>query len=135
MWRWLELLRTKQEGLEKYTILIEEGRSKVRLELLRHLSPFTSERIFGNLPGTGMIVKDKDLIYIRFPVETRIEKEKRFLRRGQVGYSPAKGMIVIAIRDVKLKEPVSYLGRVVEGINVLEKLYTGKLVTLKRGSD
>ncbi len=128
-------MRAKQEGLEKYTILIEEGQDRVRLELLRHLSPFTSERIFGNLPRTGMIVKDKDLVYIRFPIETRIEKEKRFLRKGQVGYSPAKGMIVIALRDAKLKEPVSYLGKVVEGLEVLERLYTGKLVKLKRGSD
>ena len=127
-------MRTKQEGLEKYTILIEEAQGSARMELLRHLSPFTSERIFGNLPGTGMIVKDKDLIYIRFPIETRIEKEKRFLRRGQVGYSPAKGMIVIALRDIKLKEPVSYLGKVVEGLDLLEKLHTGKLVRLKRGS-
>ncbi len=116
-------------------MLIEGTRGPVKLELLRHLSPFTSERIFGNLPREGMVVKDESLVYIRFPVETRIEKERRFLRRGQVGYSPAKGMIVIALKDVKINEPVSYLGKVVEGLEFLNELYTGKVVRLQRGSN
>ena len=128
-------MRTKQEGLEKYTVLIEGASGPVKLELLRHLSPFTSERIFGNLPREGMVVKDDGLVYIRFPVETRIEKERRFLRRGQVAYSPAKGMIVIALKDTRMSEPVSYLGRVVEGIEFLSEVYTGKIVKLQRGSD
>jgi len=127
-------LRNRSEGVEKYLIYIRSGSllKEVSIEFLRHLSPITIERLYRNLPLQGMVVRDNNLIYISAPIETRLEKPRNRLRKGHVAYSPSKKMIMIALEDVRLNESVNSLGRVVEGLEELEKLRTGHMVRLER---
>ncbi|MDK2373030.1 MAG: cyclophilin-like family protein [Candidatus Korarchaeota archaeon] len=127
-------MRNRSEGVEKYIIYIKSGSllKEVSVEFLRHLSPITIERLYRNLPLQGMVVRDNDLIYISAPIDTRLEKPRNRLRRGHVAYSPSKKMIMIALEDVRLNESVNSLGRVVEGLEELEKLRTGHMVRLER---
>ncbi len=127
-------MRNRSEGVEKYLIYIRSGSllKEVSIEFLRHLSPITIERLYRNLPLQGMVVRDNNLIYISAPIETRLEKPRNRLRKGHVAYSPSKKMIMIALEDVRLNESVNSLGRVVEGLEELEKLRTGHMVRLER---
>jgi len=127
-------LRNRSEGVEKYLIYIRSGGllKEVSIEFLRHLSPITIERLYRSLPLQGMVVRDNNLIYISAPIDTRLEKPRNRLRKGHVAYSPSKKMIVIALEDVRLNENVNSLGRVVEGLEELEKLRTGHMVRLER---
>ncbi len=127
-------MRNRSEGVEKYLIYIRSGSllKEVSVEFLRHLSPITIERLYRNLPLQGMVVRDNNLIYISAPIDTRLEKPRNRLRKGHVAYSPSKKMIMIALEDVRLNESVNSLGRVVEGLEELEKLRTGNMVRLER---
>ncbi len=127
-------MRNRSEGVEKYLIYIRSGGllKEVSIEFLRHLSPITIERLYRSLPLQGMVVRDNNLIYISAPIDTRLEKPRNRLRKGHVAYSPSKKMIVIALEDVRLNENVNSLGRVVEGLEELEKLRTGHMVRLER---
>ncbi len=127
-------MRNRSEGVEKYLIYLKSDNlvKEISIEFLRHLSPITIERIYRGLPIRGMVVRDDGLIYISAPVETRLEKPRNRMRRGHVAYSPSKRMILIALEDTKLNESVNSLGRVLDGLEELERLRTGHMVRLER---
>ncbi len=127
-------MRNRSEGVEKYLIYIRSGSllKEISIEFLRHLSPITIERLYRSLPMQGMVVRDNSIIYISAPIDTRLEKPRNRLRRGHVAYSPSKKMVLIALDDIRLNESVNSLGRVVEGLEELEKLRTGHMVRLER---
>ena len=127
-------MRNRSEGIEKYLICIKSEvlLESVSGELLRHLSPITIERLYRNLPIQGMAVRDDDLLYIPAPIDTRPEKPRNRVRRGHIAYSPSKKMVIIALGDVRLREGVNSLGRVVSGLGELHKLRTGHRVRLER---
>ena len=127
-------MKNRTEGIERYLVCLKSDvfGKKVSLELIRHLSPITIERLYRNIPLSGMVVRDRDVIYISIPIEARVEKPRNKLRRGQVGYSPAKKMLVIALSDVRLDEKINSLGRITEGLEELENLRTGSIVRLER---
>ncbi len=128
-------MRNRSEGVEKYLIYIKSSSllKGISIEFLRHLSPITIERLYRSLPIQGMVVRDNSIIYISAPIETRLEKPRNRLRKGHVAYSPSKKMMLIALEDVRLNESVNSLGRVVEGLEELEKLRTGHMVRLEKG--
>ncbi len=127
-------MRNRSEGIEKYLIHLKSDLlvKEVSIELIRHLSPITIERLYRSLPVLGMVVRDNNILYIAAPIETRIEKPRTRLRKGHVAYSLAKKMLIIVLEDVKLNESVNSLGRVVEGLEELVKLRTGHRVRLDK---
>ncbi len=127
-------LRNRSEGIEKYLIYIKSDLllNKISIELIRHLSPITIERLYRNLPIVGMVVRDSNLLYISAPLDTRLEKPRNRLKKGFVAYSPAKKMLLIALDDIRLNESVNSLGKVVSGLDELIKLRTGNMVRLER---
>lgn len=126
-------MKERIEGIGSYAVLLKYGDSQyVKLELVRHLSPITIERLYRSLPMKGMVVNSGDLIYISAPIETRSEKQRNYMRRGHVAYSFSKKMILIALSDVKLKESVNPMGRVISGMELLRDLRTGVIVELVR---
>lgn len=126
-------MKERIEGIGSYAVLLKFGDSSyAKLELIRHLSPITIERLYRSLPIRGMVVNSGDLIYISAPIDTRSEKPKSSMRKGHVAYSLSKKMLVIALSDVKLSESVNPIGKVVSGMELLRDLRTGVNVDLVR---
>lgn len=126
-------MRERIEGIGSYIVLLRWGNSdQVRLELIRHLSPITIERLYRSLPIRGMVVNSGELLYIPVPIDTRAEKPRNSMRRGHVAYSLSKKMIVIALSDARLNESVNPMGKVVSGVELIGDLKTGTTVELVR---
>lgn len=126
-------MRERIEGIGSYTVILRWGDTEsVRMELIRHLSPITIERFYRSLPMRGMVVNSGELLYVSAPIDTRSEKPRSSMRRGHVAYSPSKRMVVIALSDVRLRESVNPMGRVVQGIELVSGLRTGTNVELVR---
>ncbi len=127
-------MRNRSEGIEKYLIYIKSDLllKEISIELIRHLSPITIERLYRHLPMISMVVRDSNLLYISAPIDTRLEKPRTWLKKGFVAYSPAKKMILIALDDIRLNESINSLGKVVDGLDELIKLRTGHMVRLER---
>ncbi|MCC6029197.1 MAG: hypothetical protein LM591_03550 [Candidatus Korarchaeum sp.] len=127
-------MKERVEGIESYIVTLrwEGADGIVQLELIRHLSPITIERFYRSLPIRGMVVSSGELIYISAPIETRSEKSRNSMRRGHVAYSISKKMLLIALSDIKLSEPINPMGKVISGMEFIRGLRTGMSVELVR---
>lgn len=127
-------MKNESEDIEKYLVQLKSDTllKEISMELLRHLSPITIERLYRSLPMRGMVVRDDNMLYISVPIDTRLEKPRTRMRKGHVAYSPSKRMLIIALEETKLNESVNSMGRVTGGLEELKKLRTGHMVRLEK---
>jgi len=118
------------EGVGEYTIKMRTKSGTIKILLTRHLSPITVERLHKSVPLSGLTIKTKDLLYISVNLEGRLERPLRRLKKGQLAFSPANKSIIIALEDLDIDFPVTPLGEVIEGMEVLTSLGTGEKVVL-----
>lgn len=122
-------------SIESYSVEVKLPSGSVELEIKRHLSPLTAERFYRNLPMKALVVRDGSQIYLFVDMCSKLEKEKRELRRGEVAFVPSKSAVLIALDRIKLPAPALSLGKVVSGIEILESAVTGQTAEIRRKED
>lgn len=118
------------EGVGEYLINLRAKEGIIKILLTRYLSPITVERLHKSLPLKGLTIKTNDLLYINIELEGRLERPLKRLKKGQLAFSPANKSLIIALTDLNIDFPVTPLGKVVEGMEVLSSLRTGEKVVL-----
>ncbi len=116
------------EGIGEYTIKLKTKAGTIKILLTRHLSPITVERLHKSVPLSGLTIKTEDLLYISVDLEGRLERPLKRLKKGQLVFSPANKSLIVALKDLDIDFPVTPLGEVIEGMEVLGSLGTGEKV-------
>ena len=118
------------EGVGEYTVKLKTKAGDVKILLTRHLSPITVERLYKNVPLSGLTIKTNDLLYISINLEGRLERPLKKLKKGQLVFSPANKSLIIALTDLNIDFPATPLEEVLEGMEVLRSIGTGEKVVL-----
>lgn len=120
------------ESVESYLVEVAMPSGTAEVEIKRHLSPLTAERLYRSLPKSALVVRDGPKVYLFVEMTAKLEKGRRELRRGDVAFVPSKGALLIALRRMRLPSPVLILGEVVSGLEVLESAVTGQTAEVRR---
>lgn len=120
------------ESVESYLVEVVMPSGKADIEIKRHLSPLTAERLYRNLPKRALVVRDGPKVYLFVEMTSKLEKGRRELRRGEVAFVPSKEALLIALKRMRLPSPVLLLGRVVSGLEVFESAATGQTAHVRR---
>jgi uncharacterized protein len=102
------------------------GKGEVTGRLFKHLAPVTLTKIQRAVPLDGHVnMFEKNFAYILTNVVTGEEKSRKEFKKGEIAFMPAGCMICFFLEDTKSYKPMNPLGRVTEGMSVLESLRRG----------
>jgi hypothetical protein len=108
------------------------GKGSAKCELVRHLAPTTSRSILTSLPIQGRAHKFGDsFVYFETGIVIGSEKQKTSFKRGDMGLLVANGSICIFLKDATV-QAMNPLGRVVEGLKLVESTGPGDVMLLKK---
>ena len=119
------------ERIGGYMLRVRTGKGDAKILLNRHLSPFTAERIFRNLPLPGLVMRTDDVLYISLDAEGRLERPRKAMKSGEVFFSPTTKALVVALGDMQIDLPITALGKVIFGLGVLSSVSTGERITIE----
>jgi uncharacterized protein len=106
------------------------GKGKFTLGLYRHLAPVTVTAILGELPLASRAMVSPGMITLMTKLKTGVEKQRMEFSRGDVAFLAATGSICIFLRNVKSERPLNPVGKVEEGLEVLEQASAGDVVQI-----
>ncbi len=98
------------------------GKGEAIAEFIRYLAPRLIDKVYRALPITGKALVTRDFVYVETKLEAGLEKPVKEVKKGDIGFWPLRNAICFFLRDVHVYTPVSLLGHVVKGIEVLEKV-------------
>jgi len=102
-----------------------EGLGECLADLVRVLSPRTVEALVKKLPLSSRAFPGRGYVYFQVPLEMGVEKPRREFERGSMAYWPQARAVCVFLEKAKFSYDVSLLGRVVEGLEALEKVRVG----------
>jgi len=112
--------------VEKYPIIVViEGLGKAEGELVRTYAPLTISNIVKSLPLRSRAYKLPDRVYLSIGLAMDVEKPRQQASRGDIAFWPQASAITFFIKDVKLTQAVSLIGRITSGIELIEKAPMG----------
>ncbi len=118
--------------IEKYPILIiVEGQGKAEGELVRTYAPLTIASIVRSLPLRARAYKLPDRVYMSVGLAMDVEKPRQQASRGDIAFWPQASAITFFIKDTKLSQAVSLIGKVTSGLEVIEKAPMGTPITIQ----
>lgn len=118
--------------VEKYLIAIiinEVGVAEG--ELVRTYAPITISNIVRALPIRSRIYKLPDRVYLRVDLAMDVEKPREQVSRGDITFWPQASAITFFMKNTKLSQPVSLIGKVTKGLDLIEKTPMGSPVTIQ----
>lgn len=112
-------------------VLEVKGKSKVKVELKRHLSPRTIGILQRSIPLDGNAhFLGKSIIYLESMIDSGIERGKRDFKKGDVAFMPAQGSICFFINNAEGTKTMSPIGQIVENIDSLYDVRPGDVLSL-----
>ena len=110
------------------------GKGDARVALFRHLAPLTLNAILRVLPIDSRVNIQPAYVSLFTNLRVGVEKPRNTFVRGEVGFLASGGLLCIFLRDAKSDRPVNPLGKVEDGLSVLENLVPGDSVRLSVSS-
>jgi len=118
--------------IEKYRVLIVvEGIGEAEGELVRTYAPLTIASIVKMLPVRSRAYKLPDRVYMAIGLAHDVEKPRSQVSREDIAFWPQASAITFFIKDSKLSQPVSLIGKVTRGIEVIEAVRMGTPITVQ----
>ncbi len=105
---------------------------EARGELVRIYAPLTVETILRRLPIDGRAHRIDGGISIIIGIRRGEEKPVRRVEEGTIAYWPMGGAISIYLTSTATPNPVNRIGRIIEGLEVLEGIPSGSRVRIER---
>ncbi len=103
-----------------------QGRGEITAKVYKHLAPVTLAKIQRALPLGGRVnFFERNFAYILTSVITGEEKSRLDIERGSVAFMPAGSMLCFFLKDTRSYKPMNLLGKVKEGLEVLENVRRG----------
>lgn len=118
--------------IEKYSLTIIVNEVYVAEgELIRTYAPLTISKVVRMLPIRSRIYKLPDRAYLQVDLKVDVEKPREQASRGDIAFWPQASAIAFFIKDVKLTQPVSLMGRVIKGLEFIERASMGTPILIK----
>ena len=123
-------------SVSRIPITIEiQNKGLVDCELIRHLSPFSTNTLLTNLPIEDRVHKmGKTIIYIETGLSIGAEKQRKRFKRGDMAYMTSNGSVCVFIEDSPSTAPMNPIGAVRANLQLLESTQLGDVITMKRTS-
>jgi hypothetical protein len=118
--------------VEKYPIVIVVNEVDViEGELVRTYAPITISKLVRMLPIRSRAYKLPDRAYFQVGLAMDVEKPREQVARGDIAFWPQASAMVLFLRDSKLTQPVSLIGKVIRGLEVIERAPMGASIVVK----
>ncbi|MCP8312049.1 MAG: hypothetical protein L6M37_03735 [Candidatus Methylarchaceae archaeon HK02M1] len=121
-----------QTSASKLNIKIEvHGKGKAEGEVFRHLAPITLNSLLRKMPLQGRAIKFKNrLIYVVLGIISGKEKARKKFQKGDIGFLSSNGALCFFIEDCEVAMPITYIGKVTSGLDVLIKAGAGDVISI-----
>lgn len=118
--------------IEKYTLIIIVDEVNVAEgELIRTFAPLTISKIVRILPIRSRVYRLPDRVYLQVDLKLDVEKPREQVSRGDITFWPQASAIAFFIKDTKLTQHVSLIGKVTKGLEFIERASMGTPVLIK----
>jgi hypothetical protein len=101
-------------------------------ELTRITAPRTVHTVAANLPLEGPAMFTNSQTYFKVDLKLGLEKPKREVKAGTIGYWPLGDSICIYLRDSKPYSPVNRIGRTLSDPSCLTNREVGSIIRVER---
>lgn len=115
----------------KQLILEIKGKTKIPLELKRHLSPRTVGIIMRSLPLEGNAhLLGKSIAYFETSLDSGIERARKEFKKGDVAFLPSTGNVCFFINDAAPGKTMTPIGKLTDKIDSLKDVKPGDIFTV-----
>lgn len=119
-------------SVSKINLILEiKGKSKIKCELKRHLSPKTVGILSRSLPLEGNAhLLGKSIVYFETPIDSGIERSRSSFKKGDVAFLPAQGSICFFVENSEPGKKMTPLGKITFNIEALCEVKSGDVLSL-----
>ena len=110
------------------------GKGKFTMGLYRHLAPVTVAALLGEFPLASRAMVSPGMITLITKIKTGVEKARMEFSKGDVAFFAATGSICIFLKNAKSDRPLNPVGKVEEGLEVLQQATAGDVVQIFGGA-
>ena len=116
--------------LECTALIVGKGTFKV--SLYRHLSPLTVNALMRVFPLESRVNVQPAMACMFTTIRVGVEKPKTSFERGDVAFLASNGLICFFLKTATSDRPLNPLGKVDDGIELLDSLRPGSVIRLSR---
>ncbi len=110
------------------------GKGTAKVALFRHLSPLTVNAIHRALPLESRVNMQQGLACLFSSIRVGVEKPRLSFERGEVAFLASGSLLCIFLNAAKSAMPLNPVGKVEEGMEILDSLKAGDVVKLAEGT-
>jgi hypothetical protein len=111
--------------------VVENG-GEAEGELVRIVSPRTTDAIIRHLPIEGRAALWQQEVYFEIPVKMGGEKAKPTVEKGTLAYWPMGSAICIFYGETQPYSPVNIIGNVTKNLELFEQVKSGTKITVEK---
>jgi hypothetical protein len=125
-------LDKKKESVSRIEGEVEvKGKGKALLYLYRHLSPLTVNALIRAMPLESRVSVQGMLVCIFTNLRLGVEKPKTDFSKGDVAFLPLNSTLCFFLDKVSTGRPLNYVGRIENGIEVIESIRPGDVILVR----
>lgn len=107
------------------------GKGNFTLGLYRHLAPVTVTALLDEFPlASRAMVYSGAMITLLTTIKIGVEKQRLEFSKGDIAFLAANGSICIFLANAKSERPLNPVGKIEEGLDVLQKVTAGDVVEI-----
>ncbi len=107
------------------------GKGKFTLGLYRHLAPVTVTALLDEFPlSSRAMVYSGAMVTLLTNIKIGVEKQRLEFSKGDVAFLAANGSICIFLANAKSERPLNPVGKIEEGIDVLQGVAAGDVMEI-----
>lgn len=110
------------------------GKGSFVLGLYRHLAPITVAALLDSFPVSSRAMVYPGMITLLTNIKTGVEKQRTDFSKGDVAFLAANGSICIFLKNAKSERPLNPVGKVEEGLELLQGVRPGDVVQIAAAS-
>ena len=119
-------------SVSKSNLILEiKGKSKISIELKRHLAPRTVGILLRSLPLDGNAhFLGKSIVYFESTIDSGIERGRKDFKKGDIAFYPAEGSICFFVNDASPGKQMSPIGKITSSIDEFSNAKPGDILSL-----
>ena len=107
------------------------GRGDAKVSLYRHLAPLTVNAVVRSLPLSSRVTLQPAMVCLFTQLRIGVEKPRMKFGRAEVAFLPSGGLICVFLGEARSDRPLNPIGKVESGLELLDSVRSGDVVSLK----
>ena len=112
--------------------IVIEGIGNAEGELIRIISPRTTDALVRALPIEGLAALWQEEVYFDIPVKMGNEKAKPRIEKGTLAYWPMGAAFCIFYGETQPYSPVNVVGKVTKNLELFGKVKRGTKIVIEK---